>query len=165
MADPEVRLGAGGPPAEGDVEMQAGDDEVMEVGETNTGEGATAIEDEKPAQRITFVDYLKSPMIELLIGNGASQTLLTAHKALLTKSPFFSTKLSTPDSKHIELLDDDLEAMSCFLEYLYTGEYFPHKLPSGNLESDPTQPKIDDTGSQLLKHAKVYTLAEKLEMP
>lgn len=104
-------------------------------------------------------------MIELLIGSGDDQTLLMAHKALLTKSPFFTQKLSSSDSKRIELGEDDLDAMSCFLEYLYTGEYFPHKLPSGNLEVDPSLPKVDESGAQLLKHAKVYTLAEKLEMP
>ncbi|KAL8682292.1 MAG: hypothetical protein Q9186_001661 [Xanthomendoza sp. 1 TL-2023] len=170
MADPEVRVGGNGPADEGDVEMQGDDEgaEVVEVGENNGGDAAAdggAAEEEKPAQRVTFIDYLKSPMIELLIGNGNAQTLLMAHKALLTKSPFFTQKLSASDSKRIELVDDDLDAMSCFLEYLYTGEYFPHKRPNGTLEADPSAPETDKTGDQLLKHAKVYTLAEKLEMP
>lgn len=65
-------------------------------------------------------------------------------------------------SNRIELPDTDLEAMSCFLEYLYTGEYFPAKLPNGSLTTDPSTPAIDEDGAQLLKHAKVYTLAEKL---
>ena len=34
--------------------------------------------------------------------------------------------------------------------------------PSDGLESDPTIPDVDDTGDQLLKHARVYTLAQKL---
>lgn len=52
--------------------------------------------------------------------------------------------------------------MGCFLEYLYTGEYFPRKLPGQRvLENDPTAPAVDDTGDQLLKHARVYTLADK----
>ncbi|KAL8806762.1 MAG: hypothetical protein Q9182_001160 [Xanthomendoza sp. 2 TL-2023] len=165
MADPEVHVSGNGPADEGDVEMQGADEgaEAVEVGENN-GEDAAA-EEEKPAPRVTFIDYLKSPMIELLIGKGDSQTLLMAHKALLTKSPFFTQKLSSPDSRRIELVDDDLDAMSCFLEYLYTGEYFPHKRPGGTLEADPSTPETDKTGDQLLKHAKVYTLAEKLEMP
>ena len=65
-------------------------------------------------------------------------------------------------TRRIELLDEDIEAVSCFLEYLYTGEYFPQKTGSGTLESDESLPPIDETGVQLLKHAKVYTLAEKL---
>lgn len=52
--------------------------------------------------------------------------------------------------------------MGCFLEFLYTGEYFPRKVPGQRaLESDPSLPKVDDTGAQLLRHARVYTLAEK----
>ncbi|CAO1603411.1 hypothetical protein XANCAGTX0491_006999 [Xanthoria calcicola] len=163
MADPQVQVGGGGTADQDDVEMQGGD-EGPEVGET-VGEEGDAAEEDKPAQRVTFIDYLKSPMIELLIGSGADQTLLMAHKALLTKSPFFTQKLSSADTKRIELSEDDLDAMSCFLEYLYTGEYFPHKLPNNSLQVDPALPKLDESGAQLLKHAKVYTLAEKLEMP
>ncbi|KAL8912403.1 MAG: hypothetical protein Q9171_002589 [Xanthocarpia ochracea] len=170
MADPEVHVGARGPADGDDVEMQGGDGrpEVIEIGDTvedDAVEEGEPTEEEKPAQRVTFVDYLKSPMIELLIGSGDAQTLLMAHKALLTKSPFFTSRLSSTDSRRIELVDDDLDAMSCFLEYLYTGEYFPHKLPGGKLEVDPSEPSTDESGAQLLKHAKVYTLAEKLEMP
>jgi hypothetical protein len=52
--------------------------------------------------------------------------------------------------------------VGCFLEFLYTGDYFPRKIPGQRLlESDPTIPKVDETGDQLLKHARVYTLAEK----
>ena len=52
--------------------------------------------------------------------------------------------------------------MGCFLEFLYTGDYFPKKVPGQRtLEKDPSIPDVDMTGEQLLKHAKVYTLAEK----
>ncbi|KAF6225003.1 hypothetical protein HO133_010198 [Letharia lupina] len=176
MADPEVRISGGVADESGDVDMQGGDSaDVMEVGETGddapgdeAAEDEAAIEAETPAARVTFVDYLKSPIVTLHIGSGDAATQLTAHQALLVKSPFFADAIA-PDSaspKHsIDLKDDDLEATSCFLEYLYTGEYFPHKLPSGSLQSDPSTPGVDQTGDQLLKHAKVYTLAEKLSMP
>lgn len=112
--------------------------------------------------------YLKSPIVTLHIGTSSAATTLTAHQALLIKSPFFVDAM-TPDSASpkptIELADDDLDATSCFLEYLYTGEYFPHKLPSGSLATDASTPTVDSTGAQLLKHAKVYTLAEKFAMP
>lgn len=65
-------------------------------------------------------------------------------------------------NRQLELADEDLDAVGCILEYLYIGEYFPRKTLSGGLEADPSSPAIDDTGAQLLKHAKVYTLAEKL---
>jgi hypothetical protein len=52
--------------------------------------------------------------------------------------------------------------MGCFLEFLYTNDYFPRKVPGQRtLEKDPSIPEVDMTGEQLLKHAKIYTLAEK----
>jgi hypothetical protein len=56
--------------------------------------------------------------------------------------------------------------VGCFLEFLYTGDYFPRKLPgTRDLEKDPHTPEVDETGDQLLKHARVYTLAETLSLP
>ena len=58
--------------------------------------------------------------------------------------------------------DEDLDATGCFLEFLYTGDYFPRKVPGQRtLEKDASIPDVDMTGDQLLKHARVYTLAEK----
>lgn len=68
--------------------------------------------------------------------------------------------------RQIELPQDDMDAVGCFLEYLYTGDYFPKKVPGQRtLETDPSIPKVDETGDQLLKHARVYTLAEKFQVP
>ncbi|OAX78119.1 hypothetical protein ACJ72_07574, partial [Emergomyces africanus] len=66
--------------------------------------------------------------------------------------------------RRIVLEDELLDTVGCFLQYQYTGEYFPKRLPapSDALETDPSIPPIDDTGEQLLKHARVYTLADKL---
>ena len=33
--------------------------------------------------------YLKSPIVELVVGTGDEQATLTAHQDLLTQSPFF----------------------------------------------------------------------------
>jgi hypothetical protein len=56
--------------------------------------------------------------------------------------------------------------VGCFLEFLYTGDYFPRKIPgSRDLERDPGTPLVDETGDQLLKHARVYTLGETLSLP
>jgi hypothetical protein len=40
--------------------------------------------------RTTYIDYLKSPVIGLLVGQGDEQALLTAHQGLLTRSPWFA---------------------------------------------------------------------------
>ena len=70
--------------------------------------------------------------------------------------------MSIPQPRQIELPSEDLDAMGCFLEFLYTGDYFPKKVPGQRtLEKDASIPDVDMTGDQLLKHAKVYTLAEK----
>jgi hypothetical protein len=137
--------------------------------------------------RVTYLLYLKSPVITLLVGHGEDQALLTAHQALLTQSPWFaevcakfsnevsvrapppamnSEANSYPQERRIDLIDEDLDAMGCFLEYLYTGDYFPRRVGgTRNLERDASVPEVDETGDQLLKHARVYTLAETFSLP
>lgn len=66
-----------------------------------------------------------------------------------------------PSKQVIELPEEDLDAVGCFLEFLYTGEYFPQKEGSRKLVDDPSLPDVDQEGDQLLKHARVYTLAQK----
>ncbi|MCJ1400971.1 hypothetical protein MMC11_004182 [Xylographa trunciseda] len=171
MAEPEVRIEgfqAVVDEALQDIEMAGEDDaEVLEVEDAANGDGAD-LEDAGQvgtSARTTFVDYLKSPIIELLVGQGEDQTLLTAHQALLTKSPFFADAVAQfsdeATTRRIEFANEDLDAVGCFLQYLYTGEYFPKKIGDA-LESDPAQSMNGDDGEQLLKHAKVYTLADKL---
>ncbi|PHH81673.1 hypothetical protein CDD82_206 [Ophiocordyceps australis] len=142
------------PAHSGDVDMNddAGDDTIVAPAE------------DQVAERITFLSYLSSPIVSLVIGTGEEQTLLSAHQALLAKSPYFdSVCQSFVEDGSIELPNEDTEAVGGFLEYLYTGEYFPRKLPGQRvLESDPSVPSVDDSGEQLLKHARIYTLAEKL---
>lgn len=72
-----------------------------------------------------------------------------------------------PNNLTLTFPEETLDAFGCFLQYLYTGEYFPRRLsntPDG-LETDPNLPAVDDTGAQLLKHARVYTLAENFQIP
>jgi hypothetical protein len=52
---------------------------------------------------------------------------------------------------------------------MYNGEYFPrHLTPRSKespLENDPAIPSPDLDGIGLLRHARIYTLADKLDMP
>ncbi|EFE44191.1 conserved hypothetical protein [Trichophyton verrucosum HKI 0517] len=65
--------------------------------------------------------------------------------------------------RRIHLEGELTDTVACFLQFQYTGEYFPRLLPSGkDLEQDPAIPKVDASGEQLLKHARIYSLAEKL---
>ncbi|KAK7413307.1 hypothetical protein QQX98_007817 [Neonectria punicea] len=157
--------------AAADVEMTEST-QVTQAGDATTDIATT---EEQPAEtevvepRITFASYLQSPVISLIVVGADDQTVLTAHQALLVKSPYFGAIFDAWvdefSPRQIELTDFDVDAVGCFLEYLYTGEYFPKKLPGQRvLENDPTVPSVDDSGDQLLKHARVYTLAEKFGM-
>jgi hypothetical protein len=166
MAEPEVEISAS---VEPDVEMASGEGEGADVDSGDIG-GPAGEDDAEPLNPQTiFLDYLKSPIVELVVGSGDEATLLTAHQALLTQSPYFTAKLAElPDSsRRLAFPDEFLDAVGCFLQYQYTGEYFPRRIASNpdGLETDPSVPAVDDTGAQLLKHARVYTLAEKLGMP
>jgi hypothetical protein len=66
--------------------------------------------------------------------------------------------------------DADVEAMGSAIEYLYTNEYFPKTIKSASrderqLERDPRLPVPDTEGLGLLAHARVYTLADHLQLP
>lgn len=155
----------------GDIDMEGGEENPVEVDDDGEDIVAPTQEDEevKPAivnPQTRFLEYLRSPMVQLNIGNGPDAQIISAHRAILTQSPHFS-ELLVDGVDYADLPDEDLDAMGCFLQYQYTGEYFPRRLanqPDG-LEHDPTVPAIDNTGDQLLKHARVYTLAEKLGLP
>lgn len=73
-----------------DVEM-GGDVPVVEI-EAEEGDGMPfqGESGEETTVRTTYIDYLKSPVIHLLVGQGDEQALLTAHQALITRSPWFA---------------------------------------------------------------------------
>jgi hypothetical protein len=72
----------------GDVEMGDGE-RIME--ESTIGiEGELPFAEGDPDEAKTaFVNYLASPIVTLLVGKGETETMVTAHQALLVKSPFF----------------------------------------------------------------------------
>ncbi|KAL1620687.1 hypothetical protein SLS54_006043 [Diplodia seriata] len=167
----DVEMGGSGDLAQEDntnnPEQEAGD----EGDDNDEGVEMAEIEPETP-KVIKFLDYLKSPIIELLVGRDEEQTLLTAHQALLTKSPYFAEQCAQfadgEPRRRIELASEDLDAMGSLLEYLYHNEYFPKRLSAdkdSKLEPDPSFPGPDTHGVQLLKHARVYTLADKFGLP
>lgn len=163
------------PTLEQDTEMDGGEENPVDIEDDDETAAVPATQDveleeeevKPPVNPQTiFLDYLRSPMIQLNIGTEPNSATISAHQAILALSPYFAERLAD-DVAVVDLPDEDLDAMGCFLQYQYTGEYFPRRLvnqPDG-LEHDPSVPSIDSTGDQLLKHAKVYTLAEKLKLP
>lgn len=67
--------------------------------------------------------------------------------------------------RRIELLDEDLAATSSFLEYLYRRDYFPTLTGPRTLEHDSSMAPDDDSGVALLRHARIYTLAQRFRLP
>ncbi|KLU90276.1 hypothetical protein MAPG_09240 [Magnaporthiopsis poae ATCC 64411] len=155
----------------GDVDMEGGEGAGAAGDETAAlpYAGEEGPEETAPA-RVPFINYLSSPVVTLTAGIDETETILTAHQALLVQSPWFAEACGEfPDDgspRHVDLTGDDVDAVGCFLEFLYTGDYFPRKVPgTRQLETDPSLPNVDESGDQLLKHARVYTLAEKFQMP
>src|SRR3954471_24531596 len=73
----------------------------VEMAETAGEEGAThangselpfaeAGPEDPPTPRTSFVQYLSTPIVTLLIGSGDSETVLTAHQGLLSQSTYFA---------------------------------------------------------------------------
>ncbi|KAK3295327.1 uncharacterized protein B0H64DRAFT_144393 [Chaetomium fimeti] len=152
----------------GDVEMAEGAATAAAAENPNSSvlPFAEGVPEDPVPERVSFLQYLSSPVVTLLIGTGDKETILTAHQGLLVQSPYFADACAEfaddGSPRQIELPGEDLDAMGCFLEFLYTNDYFPKKVPGQRtLEKDASIPDVDMTGDQLLKHAKVYTLAEK----
>lgn len=50
---------------------------------------------------LSFASYLKSPIVEIVVGAGASATVLRAHQALLLQSPELSGQIATLDDDEV----------------------------------------------------------------
>lgn len=162
MADPETEVVI---PEEDTVA-----DEEVEMGEAEDGTAPGGLEDIEPSvpTRTTFLDYLRSPIIELVVGAGDHTNTLNAHQGLLVQSPFFARaveQFSGNAHRRVDLTGDDMAATASVIEYLYKGDYFPALTGNTNLEYDTSVPQPDTEGVGLLRHARVYTLAQKFELP
>ena len=97
MADSEVNSPAVIIEESVDVEMGTpaadADVEVIASGTVENGDALPfAVEEEEDVKepiRLTYIDYLASPMVQLHVTEGENTTTLSAHEALLKKSPWF----------------------------------------------------------------------------
>ncbi|KAF3933502.1 hypothetical protein ABW20_dc0100146 [Dactylellina cionopaga] len=115
---------------------------------------------------LSFLEHLQSSIVTLSVG-GSPGAKIAAHQSLLSKSPWFVAHFASSSTPTVVALpSENLDAIGCFIQYLYTGDYFPRIIKQKGeevLEKDPSQSDPDD-GDHLLKHARVYTLAEKFGM-
>jgi hypothetical protein len=107
--------------------------------------------------------YLSSPIVELAIGSGETQTTISTHQGLI-QAPYFQGEVDrfTADApRSIELPNYDIDACAAVLEYIYEGDYFP--TVSGNtMEYDPTIPSPEDHSVLTLIKDKVTVFKAQL---
>jgi hypothetical protein len=123
---------------------------------------------------------LTSPIVTLVVGH--DQRLFAAHEDVLSLSPFFHAALKTQflegGAKQVDLPDEEPEILSCVLEFLYKGDYYPRLIHSRRRNSwgleDAQDPSKNGgrgssesiifhsgAGEDLLRDTVVYCAAEK----
>jgi hypothetical protein len=118
-----------------------------------------------------------SPIVTLTVGREGR--IFAAHEDVLCQSPFFEAacrgQFFEAQSKRISLPDEEPEAFSAVLEYLYKGDYYPRlmhnrhrnswELEDAVQRSPHTSPHVENTGggraaSSPSESATVYVSAE-----
>lgn len=123
---------------------------------------------------------LTSPITTMVVG--PDQRLFAAHEDVLSISPYFRAALkemSLEDgAKQLALPDEEPEILSCILEFLYKGDYYPRLLHGRRRDSWYLENAHDDqkdggygsseptvfhsgVGAVVLRDTVVYCAAEK----
>ncbi|OAL23540.1 hypothetical protein AYO20_10985 [Fonsecaea nubica] len=123
---------------------------------------------------------LTSPIVTLVVG--CEQRLFAAHEDVLCHSPYFAAALKgnflEGSSKRVELPDEEPEILSCVLEFLYKGDYYPRLLhnkrrdtwdledaqdliKNGGRGNKASTIYLADAGGDVLRDTVVYCAAEK----
>ncbi|KNG84313.1 hypothetical protein ANOM_007254 [Aspergillus nomiae NRRL 13137] len=134
------------------------------------------VENQSPATPLT------SPIVTMIVSH--EQRVFVAHEEILCRSPLFRSLLKDEfvgDSKNkvVALPDEEPEVLSCVLEFLYKGDYFPRLLrnkdtnsmelensqnvtthPGGRGSSEATM-FHSAVGDVVLRDTVVYCAAEK----
>jgi len=122
---------------------------------------------------------LISPIITLVVGH--EQRLFAAHEDVLCQSPYFAAALKGKflegGTKKVDLPDEEPEILSCVLEFLYKGDYYPRLLhdkrrntwdlegaqeaKNGGRGHSESTIYLDGAGGDVLRDTVVYCAAEK----
>jgi len=123
---------------------------------------------------------ITSPIVTIVVG--PERRLFAAHEDVLSRSTYFEAVLKDqflePNVKKVDLPDEEPEILSCILEFLYKGDYFPRLLHhkrrhTWELEDAQDVYKTGGRGSsmatmfhsgvdaELLRDTVVYCAAEK----
>jgi len=122
---------------------------------------------------------LNSPIITMVVGR--DQRLFAAHEDVLCRSPYFKSCLKGQfldgNAKKVELFDEEPEILSCVLEFLYKGDYYPRLLhdkrrntwdlenaqdpKTGGRGNSESTIYLSDAGGDVLRDTVVYCAADK----
>jgi len=123
---------------------------------------------------------LTSPIVTLVVGR--EQRLFAAHEDVLCHSTYFATALKgnffEGGANRVELPDEEPEILSCVLEFLYKGDYYPRlvhnkrrntwdledamqDLKNGGRGSSASTIYLSEAGGDVLRDTIVYCVAEK----
>lgn len=124
--------------------------------------------------------HLASSIVTIVVGQ--ERRLFAAHEDVLARSSYFQAAMKTQflesDTKQLELPEEEPEILSCILEFLYKGDYFPRLLRSKRRiwKLEETQNVYQTgassglceatlhhsgVGAELLRDTVVYCAAEK----
>lgn len=122
---------------------------------------------------------LTSPIITIVVGH--AQRLFAAHEDVLCLSPYFAAALKGKfldgGAKKLDLPDEEPEILSCVLEFLYKGDYYPRLMHNkrrntwdlegapdsklGGRGSNDATIYLSSVGGDVLRDTIVYCAAEK----
>jgi len=126
---------------------------------------------------------LTSPIITLVVGR--EQRLFAAHEDILCHSPYFAATLKGKfldgGATRVELPDEEPEILSCVLEFLYKGDYYPRlvhnkrrntwdledaqqDLKTGGRGSAASTIYVSKVGGEVLRDTVVYCAADKYNL-
>jgi hypothetical protein len=112
---------------------------------------------------------------------GRDQRLFAAHEDVLCHSAYFASvlkgKFLQDSAKKLELPDEEPEILSCVLEFLYKGDYYPRLMhnkrrntwdledaqeaKTGGRGNSESTINIPSAGGDILRDTVVYCAAEK----
>ncbi len=116
---------------------------------------------------------------------GREQRLFAAHEDVLCHSPYFAVALKGKflegGAKRVELPDEEPEIISCVLEFLYKGDYYPRllhnkrrntwdiedaqqDLKNGGRGSNASTTYLSEASGDVLRDTAVYCAADKYNL-
>ncbi|RMZ80232.1 hypothetical protein DV738_g2908, partial [Chaetothyriales sp. CBS 135597] len=127
----------------------------------------------------TVGSALTSPIVTFVVG--VEQRLFAAHEDVLCRSPFFAATLKgkflDDSTKKVNLPEEEPEILSCVLEFLYKGDYYPRLLhdkrrntwdledaqddKNGGRGGSESTIRLPGVGGDVLRDTVVYCAAEK----